>query len=146
MPGTRFKLKPESIAYSLSFTSPSMLALRLVPFGFDTCVLLAFIFQHRGVLARQTFSCNTSSPGPLLTCLRWIHFPSGASSLPFLPTILKGRVCIPEAYTPQSHGIGSRWPTVCCETWESKFKKKKFCHGFGMLCFSDGNRVFGVGL
>lgn len=130
MPGTRFKLKPESIAYSLSFTSPSMLAPRLFPFGFDTCVLLVFIFQHRGALARQTFSCNTPSPGPRLTCLRWIHFPSGASSLPFLATILKGRVCIPEAYTPQSHSIGSRRPTVCCETWESKFKKKKILSWF----------------
>lgn len=86
------------------------------------------------------------SPGPLLSSLRWIHFPSGASSLPFLATILKGRVCIPEAYTPQSHGVGNRWPTVCCETRESKFKKKKFCHGFGMLCFSDENTVFRVGL
>lgn len=44
------------------------------------------------------------------------------------------------------HDIGSRWPTVCCETWESNLKKKKFCHGFGMLCFYDENRGCRAGL
>lgn len=98
---------------------------RWFQFSFDTCVPLAFSFQHWGVLARQALSYSAASPGPLMTCWLWAHFPPGESRLPFLAPILKGRVCIPEAYTPQPLRYWKQMAYSMLWDMGIKFKKKK---------------------
>lgn len=129
VPGIRFKLKPESIALPLSSTSSSMLHPSLFQFDFDTCVLSAFIFstsewcslQHSATMLHPQAHC-------WLVCWGFIFPPEQASYLSWLLFLKE------EFHSWSIHStapdIGSRWPTVCCETWESKFKKKKILSRF----------------